>query len=81
MQNLERRITHRRRRFQVAAAAAALFACMLAGTMWQFSRRTPPKVLLRANIPTRSAPAFTPKEGSALATSHGIVIINPEDRT
>ncbi len=65
----------------MAVAAAALFAIMLAGSMWQFSRKTSPKAFLRANIPTRSAPAFTPKEGSALATSHGIVIINPEDRT
>lgn len=81
MRDLEHRMTRRRRRFQAAVAAAALFAFMLGGTMWQFSRKTSPRVLLRANIPTRSAPAFTPKEGSALATSHGIVIINPEDRT
>jgi hypothetical protein len=65
----------------MAIAAAAVLAFVLAGTFWRFSQGPVSRTLLRANVPTRSAPAFTPRQGLALATAHGIVVINPEDRT
>ena len=81
MRTLEYRMTRRRRHLRMAIAAAAVLAFVLAGTFWRFSRGPESRTLLRANVPTRSAPAFTPRRGSALATAHGIVVINPEDRT
>jgi hypothetical protein len=80
MRGLERRIRVERKFRWAPIAAAAALALVLLGLAWLLPRRqtVPP---LRAEVPSASAPVFTPASGAAFQTQGGVLVMTVEERS
>jgi len=80
MRVLEKRIRAKRKFRWAPLAAAAALALIFLGLAWLLPRRqvVPP---LRAEVPSASAPVFTPASGAAFQTQGGVLVMTVEEQT
>ena len=81
MRALSSRLRADRRRAILARAAAVALVALLAGGLWLYRIPRSHAPMLRADVPSATAPLFQPKSGVALATAEGILVIPSQEKT